>query len=393
MNTKRTYEEKVKNFMTACDLKEPKWVPLGLDASTWTISYAGEKTYDLLSDPDRLVDTMLKIYKDIDPDFCTDLHCCIRPLKVVQALGGKGYIMSSDEITIQHTMQGEIMHADEYPSLINDVDNFKLNVLPQRKFESVKTREQFKEACLKALEETKKNCEYTTQCIKKAKEAGIIIAWNPLMLAGHPLDEIFDFHRGFKGTLMDLRRQPENVEKAIETLLEQALPINLHVAEQIKTLEEKPLIPIPGSVFHVVPYISRKQFERFWWPTFKKLIMPIIEAGSKIYLRSEGKSGYCLDAFKDLPKGSMIIQLEEDDLYENYKHFDGHMTLAGGIRTSNLKLSTVEECKDIVKKAFDTFAPGGGYIFTSDRPLLGANDANIENLKETYAFAKEYGKY
>jgi len=394
LKEKRIYEEKKKNFFTACSLEEPEWVPVGLDAITWPIAYAGKKTYDLLGKPKELTEAVMKIYLELDLDFCTDIHRNLMPLKTIEALGGKGYVMSSDGITIQHTMQVEIMRADEYPEFIEDSINFKLNVLPRRKFSKTNgTREEFKQACLDAFEQMKLQNETSMLLQNAAEEAGIIIAWDPMKMPGHPLDTLFDFYRGFKGLLIDLRRQPEKVEEAMSQMLEEILPMNLKIAEEIRNSDETYIIPIPGGGFHAVPYLNRKQFDRFWWPIFKQLILPIIEAGTKTFMKSEGKAGYCLDAFKELPKGSIIMQLEEDDPYENYKHFEGHMTLAGGISTSKLKLASIEDCKDEVKKAIDTFAPGGGYIFMADRALLGATDANPETLKATYAFAKEYGKY
>jgi hypothetical protein len=43
-------------------------------------------------------------------------------------------------------------------------------------------------------------------------------------------------------------------------------------------------------------------------------------------------------------------------------------------------MGTKEECVDFVKRCFDTFAPGGGFIFMQNKPLLCATDAKTENL-------------
>ena len=83
----------------------------------------------------------------------------------------------------------------------------------------------------------------------------------------------------------------------------------------------------------------------------------------------------------------------EDDPYKVYEKIGDHATIACGITTNQLKCLSKQECLDIAKKAIDTFAPGGGFIFTTDKPLISENDVNPENLFAVYQFAHEYGKY
>lgn len=44
---------------------------------------------------------------------------------------------------------------------------------------------------------------------------------------------------------------------------------------------------------------------------------------------------------------------------------------------------------DYVKKSFDTFAPGGGFIFSPNASLMSAADAKVENVIATYETANE----
>jgi hypothetical protein len=45
-----------------------------------------------------------------------------------------------------------------------------------------------------------------------------------------------------------------------------------------------------------------------------------------------------------------------------------------------------------VKKCYDTFAPGGGFVFAPPKSLVSPGDVNDENIIATYQFANEYGK-
>jgi uroporphyrinogen-III decarboxylase len=55
-----------------------------------------------------------------------------------------------------------------------------------------------------------------------------------------------------------------------------------------------------------------------------------------------------------------------------------------------LAFATKEECTQYAKKILDDCAPGGGYIFATDKPLLSLSDAKPENLKAVLDLVKEY---
>lgn len=99
---------------------------------------------------------------------------------------------------------------------------------------------------------------------------------------------------------------------------------------------------------------------------------------------------HTIERFKEFPKGSVVIQLDVDDPYEAYKKVGDHLTLATGIRTAMFALKDVQKCKDQIMRAFDTFAPGGGFLFYQDKPFLSPADADPEIVKEVWAFANEY---
>ena len=58
-----------------------------------------------------------------------------------------------------------------------------------------------------------------------------------------------------------------------------------------------------------------------------------------------------------------------------------------------LKYGTKEECIDEAKRCLEDFAPGGGYIFTTDKFLLCGDDAKIENLAAVNEYVHVHGKY
>jgi len=55
-------------------------------------------------------------------------------------------------------------------------------------------------------------------------------------------------------------------------------------------------------------------------------------------------------------------------------------------------LDSKERCLDYVKRAFDTFAPGGGFVFMPSVQINSARDAKIENVIACYELADQLSR-
>ena len=58
-----------------------------------------------------------------------------------------------------------------------------------------------------------------------------------------------------------------------------------------------------------------------------------------------------------------------------------------------MKSATEEECCDEAKKLLDLCAPGGNFIFKTDKNPILLADAKPENMQAVIRTVKEYGKY
>lgn len=97
-------------------------------------------------------------------------------------------------------------------------------------------------------------------------------------------------------------------------------------------------------------------------------------------MRGEGQFKWNIEVMRDLPKGTISIMLDMDDPFETYPIMKDLMPICTGINLNLLQFGTQEECRDYVKKCFDTFAPGGGFIFAQSAGLLSGKDAKVENF-------------
>jgi len=201
-----------------------------------------------------------------------------------------------------------------------------------------------------------------------------------------PFNSIFDFYRGIKDSLIDLRRRPEIVDEACAVIMER----KLRAPDFKNPKDHYEPFPLARATCHSECFLPPKQFIKYFYEPFKKYYMQFVERGGRYYMRGEGSFACNIDVMQDLPAGTMSIMLDQDDPFDTYeKYMKDKMPIGAGITAVLLKHGTVEECKDYVKKCFDTFAPGGGFFFAQNEGMISANDAKRENLEAVFNLANE----
>lgn len=384
-NNQVLYEERLNRLLTTCNHQEPDRVPILSIAETYCISYAGSTVEECLADETKEFEVFAKFHRDVYMDV-TFGTCINRAMKVFDTMGNNAYFVSRDGVTIQHKEIAP-MEASEYPELINDPVKFGKRVLLPRKYPVLN------KPYLENYEEVKKAVfefvAYTQKMDRAVEYAKVELALPTLIGAAFfaPLDFIMDYCRGFRGIQLDLRRSPELVLEAVEALL----PLMIGMA----TRGSKQLQPFPFGFtpLHIPTFLGPKQFGKFYWPTYKKLLLAIHQMGGKVFAFLEGDWHNFYEFLQELPKSLLIGGIEKDDM-ATFKQKLGHViTLAGGMPVSLLKMRTKQECLDYAKQIIDICAPGGGFIFANDKSLISPADVNIDNLIAVNEFVREYGKY
>jgi len=372
-----------KDLTDALSFKEPAKVPVGVEVLYWPLTYAGVKYSETCGDPQKTADAYMKFLDVIGID-CYWGGLITRPVKAYEALGCHKYGFSADGNTIVHLQPNiEFMSADDYPEFIEDPAGFQSRFLERSceilRLPRAEAYEKVKEAILEFRRFTQ-----TNDLIRGGMASRGII---PLVSGNinyiSPLSTIFDRFRGMRDTLADLRRRPELLRRACASLFKQ-------MKEDVEKLGvEGNCDPnaLGHMVYHSECFISPAQFDEFFFEPLMELYMPFLEAGAKIQLKGEGSFINTIDRYRKLPKGSVLIMLDEDDPFEMYKEIGDWQPLATGITADLLKLGTKDQCVDYVKKCFDTFAPGGGFVFFPNKPLLCEGDVKIENLIAVYETA------
>lgn len=200
-----------------------------------------------------------------------------------------------------------------------------------------------------------------------------------------PFDVFNDTLRGMINASMDMLECPEALKRALDACTRIQVR-NIKHAFETQTIKHVVFYVHNGTDV----FMSPKQFEEFYWPGMKAVVNAVIECGGVPRIYTEGNYLQKLDFFKELPKGSAILNLIDTDLKKAKQKLGGHICLSGGIDGTLLQFGSPAQVIDNVKETLDIMAPGGGYILDCSVSL---DQAKPENLRALFDTAREYGRY
>ncbi len=376
--------QKFENFQKAISRQEGAYVPNAINAGTGgPMGYAGVRTIDVLDDAAAYARGMTAIYDDMWADVAlinggtTTKHLEEAMLHVENKYGPDGN-------TLEH-VQLSPMQPDEYDQLIDDPVRFINEVLLPRKFPELYADPKYAREALKtyAQEQFHVFAELPGATQKVLEERyGITTIVNLAERIETPLDMLFDYFRGFRGTLTDLRRYKDKVPAALEAIWNAR-------CQPILDTPYTASFPYTWQPPHIPCYLSPKQFDELYWPHEKPQIERYISNGGKHYFIMEGKFEKIWDHFRELPKDSVILHVDDDDIVQAKKEIGDWQIIAGGLKLTDVRMKTFDQIKDDIKRVIDECAPGGGFIYTTDKAWIASGDCN-QTLVEAFNFAHEY---
>jgi uroporphyrinogen-III decarboxylase len=142
----------------------------------------------------------------------------------------------------------------------------------------------------------------------------------------------------------------------------------------------------------MAPFLREKDFSKFYWPTFKRLVDGLYENGQPSLLFVEHDWMRFLDSLYELPENTRMMFEYGDPKTVKEKLGDKHI-LTGFYPTGLLKTGTKEQCIDKAKEILDIMAPGGKYYFSFDKVIITKDSVNIDNLQAVLQYVSENGKY
>ncbi|QSX08138.1 hypothetical protein J0B03_10085 [Alkalibacter rhizosphaerae] len=278
------------------------------------------------------------------------------------------------------------MEYNEYPEFIKDPFEFIVKKIQPRVFGILQDDPEFGQLKINVARTVLKSkfIGLGPNLADKHQRANIL--QSPIILWA-PFDFIADYIRSFSTILSDIRRNPEWVIQACEAACDYQI-------EQVKMLPK----PDPDKIttllmpLHMAPFMKPKDFEKFYWPSYRRSVEEFQKLGFNISTYAEEDWTPHLDAFNDLP-GRCCIQFEYPHPQDVVDKISKKHIFSTMYPTALLREGTKQQCIDKAKEYLDILMPGGNYIFAPQKVPLRRNDIKIENLQSVIEFVRVYGEY
>ncbi len=410
------YEQREKRLRDVIELKVPDRVPVVLTMNYFPARYVGGglTVADSYYNPVECKKATLKTVAELDPDIHAaqaggsgHALAALSPKLFKWAGGGLG-----DDVMHQY-YEGEPLKAEEYDLFLTDPGDFTLryylprvwgalesfsklpslqslwggSTLPTRAsaFNNPDVKKGF-EALAKAGEEQDKHSKAMGRIDEDLAALGF-----PSLSQGNaaaPFDAVSDHLRGMAGAMMDMYRYPDKLAQACELILSRSISSGL-AALQSKRGNPKRV----GSALHRGSdgFMTLKHFEKFYWSTFKRLVLATTNAGLVHVPFYEGNWEQRLEYLLELPKAKTIARFALTDMARAKAVLRGHSCVMGGVPHGLLQVGSPSEVEDVVKNLIKTCGKDGGLIVTTSTGIT--HEARPENVKAMMDAVKKYGKY
>jgi uroporphyrinogen-III decarboxylase len=414
-DNQRLYQEREKRVHDAISLQKPDRVPIVTLTEFFFLRAAGITAAEGMYDYQKMSTAWKASMKRFNWDMAPLQHA-IRPGPVMEMLGLKmlkwpGYNLGENQY--YQYVEKEYMLEDEYDEFLRDPSDFIIRkVLPRYAeifeplqrvpsfvnwgagyailplvgmFGSIPPIVEMMDSIKAVGQEYAKWNAVQSQLIDDLQNMGYPVLTRVLSVTA--FDWISDFLRGMKGSMLDMRRQPDKLKAAVEIL--EPLTIQLPIMMAAITGTKRVYIPLHRGARG---FMSDAQYAEFYWPGLKKLLVALIEAGLTPLPFFEGDYTPRLHYLAELPPGKIMAHFDSVDRQKFKEVLGDTLCFWGNVSAQLLCTGTPQQVKDEVKELIDLFADSGGLIVdaSSTGPPPEAKPENVEAMTETVF---EYGKY
>ena len=412
--------EREKRVSDAMTLKIPDRVPVTIQTGVFAARYAGIPLSAMYYDHAAYREASLKTVLDFEPDTGASMVLVtsglINELLDVKHQRWPGGNQPAD--TPYQFVEGEYMRAEEYDQFLDDPSDFIFRVYLPRIYGTlapVTKLPPFRTMIggmgftgLLSMFETPEFRDLAKKLAKAAKEQERVrkegLEFSDVMnylgfpsqyggglgaggIGSAPFDTISDNLRGMRGAMLDMYRCPDKLLAACDRILEWRLAQVVRATPDARGILRRAGMPLHrGSQ----GFMSKAQFEKFYWPTLKKAIIANVDMGYISAPFWEGIWDDRLEYLLELPKGKVVFFCELTDVYKAKEVLGDHMCIQGGVPPTILQTGSPQDIEDLCKKLIKTVGKNGGFILG---PGSAIDYAKPQNIKAMVDSAKKYGWY
>jgi len=216
-----------------------------------------------------------------------------------------------------------------------------------------------------ALKKLMEAGQKTMEFIGATAKTGPMLAANgfPAMPGGAfckaPFDFLGDTLRGTKGILTDIYRRPDEVLAACEAY------VPVLTGPIIQSCD---MMGLPGVMMPLHKgadgFMSQEQFEKFYWPTFKAIMMAFYEEGLTNALFVEGTYDSRLETIAEMPEKSCYWFFDKTDMRHVKEVLSGKFIVGGNVPASLMSKGSTDELRAYCDDLVELFEDTPGYIMT-----------------------------
>jgi hypothetical protein len=395
------YEEREKRIRDAIELKQPDRAPMFM--------YLPAQRF---GSPPKEANRRAVLY--FEPDMCMGAGFMsagsVWEILDVKNRVWPGHGLPDDAFGFQ-AIEGEYMKADEYDLFLKDPADFSirrffpriygalqplsrlssLSMLYSNGVEGIAALcatpefEQMARALSKAGQELKKTRDGFGDSQEDMALLGFPAFSHPGGPRGAPFDVISSNLRGMKGSMLDMYQRPEKLLKACEMIAEMQINSAVPADPARRGNPKRAAMPLwRGDKM----FMSQKQFETFYWPGLKKVMLAAIDLGYIPMPFFEDEFGDRLECLLDLPKGKVIASVEHMDVVRAKEILGGHCCVMGQ-GPASLRYCSLNEVGEYYRNLVRVGGKGGGFMLWMALPATG----QLEDLKAMVDSVKEAGRF
>ncbi len=388
-DNQRVVKEKIARIKAAIALEPHDRVPVAGMADFWPVPYSKKYT---MQQAFYSIDVAAECYKKAFAEW--NLWDAFAPIiqslgPMLDATGSRRYNVPGRDLSPDAEYQHPdivLMRAEEYPELIENPVKFHTEKIIPRLCSRIGSESSYlrtialTKAALFFAQFMAKGRSYTSLW---SSEYGI-----PPLTQGQtiyvPIDWLADKVRGFHQGMMDIKERPEELQAACEALVPFIVDACL---ASVPAVGDYPLVFNPQ---HMSPFISPKDYQKVYWPTFKKIVDQIVGRGYKMWVFFENNQEQHLECLQDLPRGKVVAQFESTDLAKAKDALGGRLCIAGGMPPILLARGSPQEVKEHTLSVLKLFEDEPGFIMACTTVM--PTTAKPENLHAWLNTIYEYGR-
>ncbi len=386
-NAKQTFNRRLGRYQAAIALQPTDRIPIAPGTNNIAEIYSGNTHQETIYHPEKWLqaeEAFINAFPEIDVLRNNRFY---GPL--YDAIGCKTFSIPGRDLAPRIPIQfneKEYMKSNEYERFIANPGLFLYEVFLPRvlsEFAEPGSMRAFTAALKGGMAQMQMGQVMRNRGMVLEQKLGMPQPMTGVFLA--PLDVLGDAMRGLNGIMMDLFRQPGKVIEACDVIVHEISNFALSTADPFKRYP----IFVPT---HKAMFMSPDQFDKFYWPSFKKTLEILIDAGYTVRAYLEGNWDAHLHRLRELPKGKVLCDIDNPgNIYKAKEILGGYQCISGGVDNADLILGTPQKVRESVKHLSETVGRDGGYIISGG--CCFPYDTKPENLRALIDAVLEFGVY